>query len=420
MHETTKSANARAITIIGAGIVGIACAIHLQRDGHRVTVVDRLPPGEGTSSGNAGVMASSAVVPIAIPGIVWKAPKMLLDPLGPLSFRWRHLPRLLPWMVNFIRNSSPERVEQIADALASLLGTSVQEHQALAAGTGAEPWVRPSPYLYVYENEAAFKQDAYAWRLRQQRGGKIEILKGPEVQEFEPALSPNQQYGVVLQKHGYSPDPLQLVKALAAHFVRSGGTLLRREVKDINIGTDGPNRLLTDAGALDLDTLVIAAGAWSGRLTARLGNPVPLESERGYHITLRNAGVMPRYPIMSASGKFVSTPMTPGLRLAGLVEFGGLSRPPRYARARTLLTHAQRLFPGVQINDYSEWMGHRPSLPDSLPIIDRSSQFPSVFYAFGHQHIGITSGPLTGRLIADLVAGRQPSIDLTPFRVSRF
>ena len=408
------------VTVIGAGIVGIACAVNLQRDGHRVTVVDRLPPGEGTSLGNAGVMASCAVVPVSTPGVIWKVPGMLLDPMGPLSLRWRYLPRLLPWLREYIRNSSPEKVEKIADALSLLLDSSVDEHLALAAGTGAQQWVRPAPYLYVYPNEGAFAADAYAWKLREERGVRFEILRNGEVQAFAPSLSPEYRCAVMLENHGFTPDPMRLVKALAEHFERSGGTLVRAEVRDIEMGPNGPARLLTDEGPLRFDKLVIAAGAWSGRLAARLGDPVPLETERGYHITIENSGIELGGPIMSAKGKFVATPMACGLRLAGLVEFGGLSAPPDYARARTLLRHAKKLFPGVRTATYTEWMGHRPSLPDSLPVIAASSRFPAVYYAFGHQHVGITAGPRTGRLIADLVAGRTPNIDLSPFRADRF
>ncbi len=410
----------REVTIVGAGIVGISAAIHLQRDGCKVTVVDRLAPGEGTSLGNAGIFASCGFVPVATPGFALKAPGMLMDPMGPLSFRWSYMPRMIPWLYSFLRNSNPQAVERIADAMSALLGSSVEDHQALAAGTGAEEWVRPSPYLYVYPDEAAFQAEAYSWNLRRARGVKMDFLRGDAVREFEPALAPRYRFAAVLERHGYTPDPLQLVRALAAHFVRNGGTVMRREVRDIEMGADGPVRLLTDQGPVSVRRLVIAAGAWSGRLAARLGSPVPLESERGYHITLQEPGLMPRYPIMSTDGKFVATPMACGLRAAGMVEFGGLDAAPKPGMTQRLLKHVQRLFPGVSTDRYTEWMGHRPSLPDSLPVIGRSPHFESVFFAFGHQHVGITSGPKTGQLVADMVAGRVPAIDISPFRVERF
>jgi D-amino-acid dehydrogenase len=416
----TQGNGQRHVTVIGAGIVGVAAAINLQRNGHRVTLLDRDEPGEGASFGNAGIMAPCAVVPVMTPGIIWKAPKMLLDPMGPLSLRWSYVPRMIPWLLRYLRNSSAERVERISDALATLLGGSVEEHQRLARETGAEEWLCPAPYLYVYKDEAAFAKDGFAWRIRRKHGAKFEVLTGPAVREFEPTLDPSVQCIVALEGHGFVRDPSRLVKALADHFAHAGGTLLRREIHDVELGPEGPRRLLTDQGPLDVETLVVAAGAWSGRLAAILGDPVPLESERGYHVVLTNPGVAPKHPIMSTMGKFVATPMESGLRLAGLVEFGGLEAPPNYARARTLLRHAKQLFPAVETDDYTEWMGHRPALPDSLPVIGRSPHFETVFYAFGHQHVGITGGPKTGRLIADLIGGRHPNVDLEPFRVDRF
>lgn len=415
-----ESAGQRKVTIIGAGIVGVSSAIYLQRDGFDVTIVDRLAPGEGTSCGNAGILASCGFIPVSTPGFAWKAPGMLLDPMGPLSLKWSYMPHMIPWLYRFVRNSTPQAVERIADALCTLVGTSVEDHQALAAGTGAEQWVRPSPYLYVYQDEAAFNAESYTWGLRRERGVKMDLLRGDAVREFEPSLDSSYRFAAVLERQGYTPDPLQLVSALAAHFVRNGGTVLRREVLDIDIDSSGPVRLLTDQGPLDVDQLVISAGAWSGRLAARLGSPVPLESERGYHITLQEPGLMPRYPIMSVSGKFVSTPMSCGLRVAGMVEFAGLEAPSNPDMTRRLIQNVKRLFPGISTAKFTEWMGHRPSLPDSLPVIGRSPHFESVFYAFGHQHVGLTSGPKTGSLIADLVSGRNSAIDLNPFRIDRF
>ena len=340
--------------------------------------------------------------------------------MGPLSLRWSYLPRALPWLLAYVGNASAEKVETVAEALSGLTSGAVQEHQALAKGTAGEPFARPATYAYVYKNEAQFERERLAWDLRRKHGIKMTILRGPEVQEMEPAIGADYTFAVSLHDHGFVADPSRLVKALAEQLERAGGRLLQRDVRDIEIGPAGPTRLLTDADPLDVDLLIVAAGAWSGVLTKRLGSPVPLESERGYHVVLTDPGIAPRAAIMSSTGKFVATPMDMGLRVAGLSEFGGLEGPANFERARTLLKHVRLLYPGVNTEAFTEWMGHRPALPDSMPVIGRSPHFDNVYFAFGHQHIGLSTGPKTGRLIADLVAGRRPNIDIGAFAIDRF
>ncbi len=410
------------VTVIGAGIVGIACAINLQRRGYSVTVIDRdEAAGEGCSFGNAGMMAPCALVPVNIPGLLWKAPKMLLDPLGPLSLRWRYLPRLMPWLMRYLHNSRASKVEQVSDALAPLVGGALEEHQRLAAGTDAESWIQPSPYLYLYADREAMMADDYAWSLRRARGIETRVLEGAALREFEPAISADYQCALVLEEgHGYARDPSRLVKALAEGFKRDGGRFRLGEVSDVKRNSNRVESLCVDGKSLPVEKLVVAAGAWSGKIAALLGDPVPLETERGYHVTVKNPGVAPQYPIMYTAGKLVATPMSSGLRFAGLVEFGGLETEPDYRRARTLLTHAGRLFPQIDTSDFSEWMGHRPALPDSLPVIGPASTVTNTWYAFGHQHIGMMSGPKTGRALAELIDGEQPDLNLAPFSVERF
>ena len=410
----------RRVTVIGAGVVGISCALHLLRDGHDVLVVDRAPPGEGCSKGNAGLFGSDSFVPLSLPGTLGNVPGWIMDPLGPLAIRWRHAPRLLPWLVRFVRAGSPRRVEEICDALASLLESSLEHHKALAQGTDAEGLIRSEGCMYVYEDARSLAKDELTWKLRMARGSKAEPLTAADIRAREPALAPIYEHGYFVPDLGHTVEPSALVKGLARHFEQSGGSVLRREVRDIDLGADGPRRLLTDDGSLDLDVLVIAAGAWSGPLAARLGSPVPLEGERGYHVTIANSGIALGCPVFSSVYKFIATPMAPGIRFAGTAEFAGLDAPPNDARAAVLVKHARRMFPGIDTAQVSEWSGFRPTLPDSLPVIGPSPVFGNVFFAFGHQHVGLTGGPKTGRLIADLVAGRTPNMDIRPFRADRF
>lgn len=412
--------NRRHVTVIGAGIVGISCALNLLRDGHRVTVVDRNPPGEGCSQGNAGLFSSDSFVPLSMPGVLGQVPGWLLDPLGPLAIRWRHLPNMLPWLVRFVRAGAPRRVEEICDALASLLASSLEEHRALAKGTEAEGLIRAQGCLYVYGDAKSLAKEAKSWDLRQAHGTVMERLDAAQIRVREPALAPIYEHGYFLSNLGHTVEPMLLVKGLAGHFEQSGGVILKRQVREIEAGPDGPRRLVTDQGALDVDVLVIAAGAFSGRLTAKLGSPVPLQGERGYHVTIANSGIHLNTPVFANTYKFIATPMAPGIRIAGTAEFGGLDAAPNFARAQVLVRHAKRMLPGIDTSDVSEWSGLRPTLPDSLPVIGRSPVFENVFFAFGHQHVGLTGGPRTGRIIADLVAGRTPNIDIRPFRADRF
>lgn len=408
------------VTVVGAGIVGVSTAVRLLEAGHEVTLIDRNLPGEGTSLGNAGLIATGSIIPVATPGFLGKVPGYLTDPMGPLTLRWSYLPKALPWLTQFVRNSAASKVARIADGLGVLMHGSLQEHQQLASLTGASAWITSSPYYFVYRDEAAYLGDSFAWRLRRERGVQFDTMSEPQLREECPALTPNVRFGVKLHDHGFSLDPLRLVKAHATYFVRAGGTLLSRTVKDVEVGPNGPTRLITDGDPLDVEVLVVTAGAWSGWLAEKLGTQVPLESERGYHVTIQNPGVEVHHPIGSASGKFVITPMTPGLRVAGLVEIGGLEAEPNQKRFEVLLEHVRRLLPGINTGQYTTWMGHRPSMPDSLPVIGASPKFPNVFFGFGHQHIGLTSGPKTGRLLADLISETPINTDLSHFRPDRF
>lgn len=418
MNETPGTA--RHVTVIGAGIVGISCALNLLRDGHRVSVVDRNPPGEGCSQGNAGLFASDSFVPLSSPGVLSQVPGWLLDPLGPLAIRWRHLPHMLPWLVRFVRAGAPRRVEEICDALASLLESSLEHHKALARGTDAEGLIRSEGCMYVYEDAKSLAKEAKAWDMRQAHGTVMERLDAAQIREREPALAPIYEHGYFLSNLGHTVEPMLLVKGLARHFEQSGGVILKREIRDIEAGPDGPRRLITDGDDLDVDVLVIAAGAFSSRLTAGLGSPVPLQGERGYHVTIAHSGIHLNAPVYANAYKFIATPMAPGIRIAGTAEFGGLDAAPNFARAQVLVRHARRMLPGIDTSDVSEWSGLRPTLPDSLPVIGPSPHLPNLFFAFGHQHVGLTGGPKTGRLVADLVAGRTPNMDIRPFRADRF
>ncbi len=420
MAEDKAGAGRRRIAVVGAGIVGVTCAYQLAKEGHAVTVVDRLAPGEGCSFGNAGLLARSSFVPLSVPATLVDVPGWLFDPLGPLAIRWSYLPKLAPWLVRFVLAGRAGRIEPAARALQTLCDPSVDLYRQLADEVGAAELIRESDYLQVYESEKKFARDGDEMRLREKMGVRIERLKGDVVREIEPALGERFRFAYRYPDHGFTVDPARLVKVVAEALVRAGGTVRQAEVRDVEIGADGPSALVTDAGRVEFDTVVIAAGADSGRLAAKLGAAVPLDTERGYHVTLPEPGVSLSRPVMAGEAKFLVTPMDMGLRLAGTVEFGGIEAPPNYARARVLLEHGRRMLPGLSTAGYSEWMGRRPSLPDSLPVIGRSPRFANALLAFGHQHVGLTCAPKTAGIVADLVAGRVPNIDIAPFGAGRF
>ncbi|MDZ4735769.1 MAG: FAD-dependent oxidoreductase [Rhodospirillaceae bacterium] len=407
------------IGVIGAGIVGVCTALYLQRDGRRVTLFDAGGPGEGTSYGNAAVIAAGAAEPVAMPGIIWRVPGMLVDPLGPLSIRWRYLPKLLPWLAQFVLASRHWRVEESAKALAALSKQSIAAYRTLTGAIGIDDMIVERGWLSVYGSDAGLAGTAEELDLLKRNGMHFEILKKAEIRQFEPSLGDQFEHAVWHKDHAHTVDNFGLVQKLAQHFLANGGKFERGRVQDFTLGPSGPTHVVTSEGRHEIDAVVIAAGAWSKPLSARLGHWVPLETERGYHVMLPHAGVAPRLPIHLGDNGFVATALNGGLRFAGTVELGGLDLPPNWKRADVLLKHGKRVFPTIDTTDRRYWMGFRPSVPDSVPVISQGARYANTFFAFGHGHLGLTYGAITGRLIADLVAGRNAALDMTPYRVDR-
>jgi D-amino-acid dehydrogenase len=408
------------ITVIGAGIVGITTACYLRRDGHEVTVVTADPPGEYCSFGNAGMLNNAGCVPQAVPGILAKVPGYLTDPLGPLTVRWSYLPKAMPWMLRFIASATRKRVERGSQALYSLIKPTVERYEELARYAGCTDLIRRSGFLVAYESERSYDSDAYSWQLRRERGVETEIVDARGIRALVPQLAPNYVRGVHVLKQGFVANPERLTKSLAARFERDGGKILQRKVVGIEMGEKGARTLKTDAGDMPVEHLVICAGVHSGEISAMLDEPVPIEAERGYHVTYTDPALQIPMPVHVSEAKVFVTPMEMGVRVAGQAEFAGIYAPPNYQRADVLETHMRRMFPQVHTADKTRWMGRRPSMPDSLPVLGRSKRHANVYYAFGHGHLGLCGGAPSARHIADLIAGRPPAIDLTPFRPDRF
>lgn len=407
------------IVVIGAGICGLSSAIWLRRAGHDVTLTDRAGPGAGASFGNAGLLAQWAVVPVNTPGVIPTGIKYALNPRKPLFVQWSYLPRLLPWLVKFAANANDRDTRRMAAGLGPLLSDSLDQHRALTRGTNAEQWITGSDMVHAYNTRAAYEADAYGWGLKRAAGYVPEVLEGGAVQEAEPMLGPAIGCLAVLRGHGHIHDPGAYMAALAEVLQAEGGDFRRAEVRDITLAGGRVAAVETDQGPLPCDRAVLAAGIQSRALMRKLGLRVPLEAERGYHLHLARSSRLPRNPVMMTRGKFVVTPMAQGLRCAGLVELGGTEKGPSRAPLALIRREMSRVCPDLSLDGAEEWMGFRPSTPDSLPLIGEIGQ-TGVHAAFGHQHVGLTAGPRTGRLVADMIAGRRPNIDMAPYDANRF
>ncbi len=411
---------ASSVTVIGAGIVGVCCGLHLQRQGFAVRLVDRAPPGLGCSFGNSGNFGIASCVPFALPGVLKKVPGMLFDAQSPLKLRWRHVPAALPWFLRFAASARPSRVEAIAAARNALLARTHEGYRPLIEAAGAAGLIDDSGLLMVFESEAAWRGASYAMELRRRHGIHMDVLDGNEARQMEPALSDRVVRAVSLPAVAHTVDPLKLTEALAADFARRGGEIVQAAVQGFEFGSDGPSRLRTDRGPIEVDRLVIAAGVWSRALAAQLGTRVPLEAERGYHVMFPHQSFALRRAVMSVDRHIAITAMLEGVRATGVAEFAAPDAPADMANARMVERQARALIPALAGEPRSQWMGPRPSHPDSKPVIGRSPHHRNVFFAFGHDHIGLALGGITGQLVAELVAGKPPSLDLSPYRPDRF
>lgn len=411
------------VAVIGAGIVGVNCALALAKEGFRVTVIDRVEPGESCSFGNAGILAAWSFVPIFGPEVLRSVPGYLMDREGPLTIRWTRLPHIMPWLARMLPFASSAHLKRAAGAMHHLTAGCAEAYAELAAEAGAPELVRLDPALQVYDREADFRKAEADLAFRAGYGVRYDALDGAALHDMEPALGEGFKWGHALRGGGVTTNPGRLVKALAETFRKRGGEIRLAEVRNLRRGANGSSggfTIETGAGELETDRVVIAAGAFSHRLARMLGDKFPLGTERGYHALIADPGVEVRHAVGWKARAFYASPMEMGLRLAGTVELAGLEAPPDFRRARAIARHAETLLPGLKGEIASQWMGFRPTLPDSMPVIGPSARQEGLYYAFGHQHIGLTCGPATGRIVARLMKDEAPNVDIAPFRADRF
>lgn len=409
------------VVVIGGGIVGLACAWAALKDGATVTVVDPDFDGDRASHGNAGGIAVTESTPLSVHGLFFKAAKWLFDPLGPLSLDWKHVPAALPWFMAFQKAAREDRFHAISYALAKLNNRVYDDIVPMFEDIGAMDSFYRRGALTVYETDHAFNADTAEWAFKRDLGVRWRAMTAAEVRDCEPSLAPVFKHGVFLDDWSHIGDPKRLVtqlrnrvRALGARCVVGRATAL-----DPSQGPF-PAAVLASGERVTGRALVVAAGAWSADLARSIGDRVLLDSERGYNTTLPAHGIALSREVIFAERKFVATPLDIGLRIGGAAEFAGLKAPPNYRRSDALLTLGKRFLPGIDERGAVKWMGHRPATPDSLPVIGRSPRVPSIVYAFGHGHLGLTQSATTGALVADLLAHRTPGIALDAYSIARF
>jgi D-amino-acid dehydrogenase len=417
----TATARRRAI-VVGAGIVGVCSASYLQRAGYDVELIDPAEPGseDQCSYGNAGGICPGSCVPIGMPGMLKKVPEWLLDPEGPLFVRLGYLPQAMPWILRLLSAGRRSRVPAIADAMRALHADTFAAYAPLLKEAGCEDLLARRGQLFVHESVNAVSPSDFGLTLRRERGVAIEFMTEDEIRQHEPALAHRFKSAVFLPEQGQCKNPGRLVASLAAAFVRNGGRLTRGRVTGFETGPEGITAVTTESGRRAADTVVLSAGAWSKALAKTLGYRVPMEAERGYHVQVTGADPGLRTQTIWSERKFVASPMEGGLRFAGTIELSGISRPPNYRRADILLSMGREMVRNLQVGEVTRWMGNRPGMPDSLPVLGRAARHRNLIFAFGHGHTGLIAGAVTGRLVAEVAQGETPSIDLTPYRLERF
>ncbi|WP_209597472.1 FAD-binding oxidoreductase [Ruegeria sp. HKCCSP351] len=408
------------IVVIGAGIIGISAALELQKRGRNVLVLDREGVAAGASKGNAGAFAFTDIVPLATPGIMRKAPKWLLDPLGPLSIPPAYALSIAPWMLRFWRASWRDRYAASLSAQAALMNHSRAALERQIAYVDGEALMQRQGQLQLFESESEFRASLPTWDLRKDHGIPFDLLDSPNaIAEIQPGLNRRFTHAGFTPTWMNTVDPAHWTEHLAAQFIAHGGQVKIAEITALKPTDDGV-RLATDNGDISAGQVIVAAGAWSHQLAKSLGDHIPLETERGYNTTLPEGAFDLRTHLTFGGHGFVVTRINGGVRIGGAVELGGLKLAPNYRRADTLLAKAGRFMPDLNLEGGTQWMGFRPSLPDSLPVIDRSSRAPEVLYAFGHGHLGLTQSAGTAELVADLVTDAKPVLDMSPFSSTRF
>jgi D-amino-acid dehydrogenase len=406
--------------VVGAGIIGTAIAYELQKRGRQVILLDKSEVGRGASFGNMASIAVTEFMPASRPSVWKQIPGWMLDPEGPVRVRPSYMPKLLPWFARFVAASRPGKLRQLEADGAALCSRVYDDLLPLLKETGLEGELTQEGCLSLYKNEAEFRGDREHIEILERFGFAHKRLTGAEARELEPELSADIGIAVLFPQNRSLRDPHRLVASLAERFTALGGEIRRGAVG----GFDRTDRVtairLIGGDPIPADEVVICAGAYSGRLSKMLGEPMPLETERGYHTQIMSPGLAMRHSIIWPARAFMVTPTAGGIRVGGTVEMAGLDADPDYRRSKITVRRAQTALPNLRCENFTEWMGHRPAFPDTIPVMSASAKTSGLFYATGHGHLGVTYAATTARLMGDLITGATPPVDMRPYRVDRF
>ena len=406
------------IGIVGAGIQGISNALFLQKKGFEVSIFDRDQPGSPSASyGNAGHFSPYASVPLNRPDILTDIPSMLLSSTGPLALKWSYAPKMIPWFLQFIKNCTSKKMMHTAKNMHQILDLALPAYDELFDEIDIEGLVEKKGILYVW-NDQSLKSRELEINVRKELGVDQQVVTPKEIHDLEPNIKPFYHGGVYYKSGRHARNPKRILLKLFDLFIKKGGKFLKTNVQDINFDEERPI-IKTEPKNFIFDRAIIACGAFSKRLTDNLDEKIPLDTERGYHIHFKGCDHLLSRPVIFQNRGFGITPMEQGLRVVGTVEFGGLENPLSKPRVKNLINNAKYMLGNLPDHE-DEWLGFRPSLPDFLPVIGPSKKHKNVFYSFGHHHLGWTLGPISGKIVAGMIAEENTNLDLKPYSSIRF
>jgi D-amino-acid dehydrogenase len=418
--ESSKQAGQRAV-VVGGGIVGVCCALYLQREGLSVTLIDPAKAGESTAKWSCGQISIGEVIPLSKPGILTKIPGWMLDQTGPLALRPQALPTLVPWFMRFISNARPSRIENIATAMSTLTHHVFADYARLLGEDKLKALIVDRPIIQVFDSSAGVEGERAHNELRRKLGFESKIINGNEIAELEPTLAGKFNHGILLPQWRFVADTEGFIVALTDKFIADGGKRIAASVDHFKQSGNRASAVVLESGEnIFAEHFVVASGIGARRFFSQLELNVPLQPVAGYQVVVKNPGVSFNHSVIYGNGGFCFSPMTRGLQIGGTIEFAGKSTQPNFRRAELILSKAKKVLPQMDTSNVEFGIGYRPLLPDTKPVIDRSAKLKNVLLAIGHGQLGLTLGAVTGRLIADLVAERHPDINLSPFSAYRF